>query len=168
MAPPEEKGQEVDWAPGCGMAFCMEVFTTLSFFFPEAFQRFGGYAIGEDFAFSFCLKHNLKRKMVNGLYGNFVHYSVAGGRPNIKNLFAARWFNMGLLFDEVYRNDGFFSYCLRWVLFRAFHLIHFAWNALKHRNFDVFRGLRDGSKALRRERKKIAGRLFRYGTGNDS
>ncbi|MDR3265321.1 MAG: glycosyltransferase [Synergistaceae bacterium] len=166
MAPPEAAGKEADWTPGCGMAFRMDVFTNPGAFFPEPFQYFGGYAPGEDFAFSFHLKHNLKRKIVNGLYGNFIHHSVAGGRPDVKNLFAARWFNMGLLFDEVYRNDGFFLYCARWMAFRAFHLIHFAYNALRYRNFDVFRGLCAGSGALWRERKRTAGNLFRYGTGN--
>ncbi|MDR3265322.1 MAG: glycosyltransferase, partial [Synergistaceae bacterium] len=165
---PEICGAEVDWTVGCGMAFRMEAFTSPGTFFPEPFQYFGGYALGEDFAFSFYLKHRLKRKIVNSLCGNFIHHSAAGGRSNVKNLFAARWFNMSLLFEEIYRDSGFFLYYSNRIVFSAHLLIYFIYFALRCRTFDVLRGLCAGSGAFARERKNTAGALFKYGSGNGS
>jgi hypothetical protein len=175
LAPPEIRGAKVDWTVGCGMAFRVEVFSKLECFFPEAFQRFGGYGAYEDQAFSFHLQYILKRKLTNSVYGGQIHHRVPGGRLNVKNLFAARWFNIRLLFDDTYgiyiQSDGYlcyFSYCWRLCMLKTFYFIYFSWHALYDRGFDVFRGLWAASRALRHERKKVIGRLFEYKMGNDS
>jgi glycosyltransferase involved in cell wall biosynthesis len=163
LAPPEIKGAEVDWTMGCGMAFRMEIFSTLNCFFPEPFQRFGGYT-EEDGAFSFHLKHCLKQKIVNSVCGTQIHHRVPGGRINVKNLFALRWYDGRLLFDDIYGGYGHrFPYCWRLWVFKSFYVAHFFWDALHGGGLDVFRGLWAASRALRHEREKIAGRLFEYG-----
>ena len=167
LALPEERGAEVDWTRGGGMAFRMEVFTKLGIFFPEAFQRFGGYAAYEDQAFSFHLKHNLKRRIVNSLKGGYAHHP-SGGRTDTQRLFAARWFNIGLFFEEVHGRRGLFRYHLAQISCKTFYLLYFTWHAIGGGGLDVFRGLCLGSRELRSEkREKIAGNLFKYGMRNE-
>jgi glycosyltransferase involved in cell wall biosynthesis len=146
LTPLEIKGAEVDWTVGCGMAFRMEVFSKLGCFFPEPFQHFGGYAPYEDQAFSFHLKHCLKRKFVNSVCGTQIHHHLPGGRLNVKNLFAARWYNSRLFFDDIYsRYCGdrycFFAYYWRLWVFKIFYFAYFSWHALHGGGLDVFRGL---------------------------
>ncbi|MCL2009483.1 MAG: glycosyltransferase [Synergistaceae bacterium] len=126
---PETRGAEVDYLVAGGMGLRMEVFTELEIFFPEAFQRFGGYALLEDLAISFYLKHKLKRKIINSVHGSFVHHSVVGGRLDTQKYFAARWFNIHLLFEEIYDDCGVLAYFLRRIALDLFHLIHFTWYA---------------------------------------
>jgi hypothetical protein len=84
------------------MAVDVSVFRDLQFFFPEAFQRFGGYALGEDFAFSFFVFKKLRRRIMNSLRGYCIHHVAGSARLNIENMAAAKWYNFHLLFDAVY------------------------------------------------------------------
>ena len=99
---PEPFGVDIEWIAGCSMAVRAEVFSKLGLRFPEAFQRFGGYALGEDLALSFFLYKKLKKKLANSSFGTVCHYVASGGRLNVKNWIASKWYNFHLLFDAIY------------------------------------------------------------------
>lgn len=99
---PEPQGIEVDWLSGCGMALRREVFEGLGLRFPEEFERFGGYALGEDMALSFYLKRKLGKKLVNARFGALCHHHAPGARLDIAGLAASKWYNFHLLFNTLY------------------------------------------------------------------
>ena len=102
----EAAGCEAEWASGCGMGVNVSVFRDMGVFFPEEFQRFGGYALGEDLAFSLYVWKKLGGRIINSLYGHYLHYAVGSARLNIKNMAAAKWYNFHLLFDAIYGEEG--------------------------------------------------------------
>jgi glycosyltransferase involved in cell wall biosynthesis len=153
----ETPGSDAEWASGCGMAVDIAVFRDLRVFFPEAFQRFGGYALGEDFAFSFFVFKKLRGRIVNSLRGHCFHYTTGGARLNVENMAAAKWYNFHLLFDAVYDDRAGLK---RGALAFAFELFMYA-AALKllvrARSFDVFaaaRGISAARAALRLYRRE--------------
>jgi GT2 family glycosyltransferase len=91
-----------EWASGGGMAVDASVFRELHVFFPEAFQRFGGYALGEDFAFSFFVFKKMHGRIASSLHGHFLHYAAGSARLDIENMAASKWYNFHLLFDAIY------------------------------------------------------------------
>lgn len=101
---PEQHGIPVDWLSGCGMAFRSETFTQLGLRFPEAFQRFGGYSLGEDSGFSFYLKKKLGKTLVNAPCGALCHHVSGAARLDVAGMTASKWYNFHLLFDAIY--DG--------------------------------------------------------------
>lgn len=148
----EKPGGDADWASGGGMALDVDVFCTLGCFFPEDFQRFGGYALGEDFAFSFFLHKKMGIRIVNSLGGHFFHYPAGGARLNVANMAASKWYNFHLLFDCLY--DDVRGPRLLWLKVK-FKLFMFA-AALKllfrARSLDLlslFRGIGSARAALR-------------------
>jgi glycosyltransferase involved in cell wall biosynthesis len=98
----EGAGIGAEWASGGGMGVDVSVFERLNIFFPEEFQRFGGYALGEDFAFSFFVFKKGYGRIVNSEYGCFLHYAAGGSRLDVRNMAASKWYNFHLLFDAVY------------------------------------------------------------------
>ena len=138
----EKPGGDAGWASGGGMALDVDVFRTLRCFFPEDFQRFGGYALGEDFAFSFFLHKKMGMRIVNSLGGHFFHYPAGGARLNVANMAASKWYNFHLLFDCLYddvRGPRFMLAAALKLLFRA-------------RSLDLlslFRGIGSARAALR-------------------
>ena len=148
----EKPGGDADWASGGGMALDVDVFRALGCFFPEDFQRFGGYALGEDFAFSFFLHKKMGIRIVNSLGGHFFHYPTGGARLNVANMAASKWYNFHLLFDCLY--DDVRGPRLLWLKVK-FKLFMFA-AALKllfrARSLDLlslFRGIGSARAALR-------------------
>ncbi|MDR2522818.1 MAG: glycosyltransferase [Synergistaceae bacterium] len=98
----EPGGIEVDWASGGGMGVDVSVFRDLSVFFTEEFQRFGGYALGEDFAFSFYVSRKGLGRVVNSREGYFLHYAAGLPRLDVENLAASKWYNFHLLFETIH------------------------------------------------------------------
>lgn len=148
----EERGGEGDWASGGGMALDVEVFRKHRCFFPEAFQRFGGYALGEDFAFSYFLHKKMGMRIVNSLSGHFLHYPAGGARLNVANMAASKWYNFHLLFDCIYgdvRGPRLLWLKLKFKLFMIAAALKLL---LRARSFDVFsllRGVAAARAALR-------------------
>jgi hypothetical protein len=157
----EPRGCDVDWASGCGMGVEISVFKEQRLFFPEEFQRFGGYALGEDFAFSFFMSKKKHRRVINGVYGDLIHYAAGSARLDVKNMAASKWYNFHLLFDALYddvEDPGLGSPRL-WGLKIAFKL--FMWSAalkllFRAGSWDVravLRGVVAAKAALRRYRE---------------
>ena len=148
----EKPGGDADWASGGGMALDVDVFCTLGCFFPEDFQRFGGYALGEDFAFSFFLHKKMGMHIVNSLGGHFFHYPAGGARLNVANMAASKWYNFHLLFDCLY--DDVRGPRRLWlkVKFKLFMLAAALRLLRRARSFDVvsvLRGITAAKRALR-------------------
>ena len=130
----------------------VDVFCTLGCFFPEDFQRFGGYALGEDFAFSFFLHKKMGIRIVNSLGGHFFHYPAGGARLNVANMAASKWYNFHLLFDCLY--DDVRGPRLLWlkVKFKLFMLAAALKLLFRARSLDLlslFRGIGSARVALR-------------------
>jgi glycosyltransferase involved in cell wall biosynthesis len=144
----EAAGDNAEWAGSNGMGVDVSVFKKFRIFFPEAFQRFGGYALGEDLAFSFFLFKKGHGRIVNSAQGHFLHYAVGGSRLDVKNMAASKWYNFHLLFDAVYDDvDGW----KLWYLKAKFKL--FMWAAalkllIRARSLDV-RAVLGGIEAAR-------------------
>ena len=102
----EASGIDIEWASGGGMAVDITVFRDENLRFPEAFQRFGGYALGEDFAFSYFVFKKLGKRIVNSVYGHFLHYAAGSARLDIERMAASKWYNFHLLFDAIYDDVG--------------------------------------------------------------
>ena len=148
----EKPGGDADWASGGGMALNVDVFRTLGCFFPEDFQRFGGYALGEDFAFSFFLHKKMGMHIVNSLGGHFFHYPAGGARLNVANMAASKWYNFHLLFDCLY--DDVRGPRLLWlkIQFKLFMLAAALKLLFRARSLDLlslFRGIGSARAALR-------------------
>jgi GT2 family glycosyltransferase len=155
----EEAEIDAEWAAGGGMGVDVSVFKRLNIFFPEEFQRFGGYALGEDFAFSFFVFKKGFGRIVNSAEGHFLHYAAGGSRLDVKNMAASKWYNFHLLFDAVY--DEAEGWKL-WYLKAKFKL--FMWAAalkllIRAGSFDVC-ALLSGISAAR-------GALKEYRRGHD-
>ena len=147
----EARGEEMDWASGGGMAVDIDVFRRFRCFFPEDFQRFGGYALGEDFAFSFFLHKKMGMRIVNSLEGHFLHYPAQGARLNVANMAASKWYNFHLLFDCIY--DDVHGARLFWLKFKfKLFMVSAALRLLlRARSLDVFslwRGIASARAAL--------------------
>lgn len=149
---PEPHGIDVDWLSGCGMAFRREVFGERGLRFPEEFQRFGGYALGEDLALSFYLHRKMGRRLKNAVSGTLRHHAAGGARLNVANMAASKWYNFHLLFDCLY--DDVRGPRRLWlkVKFKLFMLAAALRLLRRARSFDVvsvLRGITAAKRALR-------------------
>ena len=149
----EPAGCDVDWAGGCGMGVDASVFRDMEVFFPEEFQRFGGYALGEDLAFSLYVSKKLGGRLVNSLSGHLFHYAAGSPRLNIQNMAASKWYNFHLLFDAIYGEEkqG------RALYFKLFMVVAALKLLVRERSFDilsVLRGVSEARSAYRQYRNK--------------
>jgi hypothetical protein len=151
----EAGGIDAEWAGGGGMGVGISVFKTLRIFFPEEFQRFGGYALGEDFAFSFFVFKKGYGRIVNSSQGYFLHHAAAGSRLDVKNMAASKWYNFHLLFDAIYDGAGELKLrCLK-VQFKLFMFAAALKLLIRARSFDVravLRGIEAARAALKEYR----------------
>ena len=151
---PEPPGISVDWLSGCGMAFRREVFEELGLRFPEAFQRFGGYALGEDVAASFYLKRKLGKELRNALSGALRHHAAGGARLNVAGMVASKWYNFHLLFEAIYEGGAGPILKLKFKLF----MIAAALKALaRARSLDLpslIRGIGEARRGLKEYHEK--------------
>jgi glycosyltransferase involved in cell wall biosynthesis len=151
----EAAGIDAEWAGGGGMGVDVSVFSELRIFFPEEFQRFGGYALGEDFAFSFFVFKKGHGRIVNGARGYFLHHAAGGSRLDVKNMAASKWYNFHLLFDAVYGGvDGLRLRCLK-VQFKLFMFAAALKLLIRARSFNicaVLRGIQAARAALKEYR----------------
>ena len=149
----EAAGIQVEWAGGGGMGVDVSVFERLQLFFPEEFQRFGGYALGEDFAFSFFVFKKGYGRIVNSAQGYFLHYAAGGSRLDVKNMAASKWYNFHLLFDAVYDDaDGLKLRCLK-AQFKLFMCAAALKLLIRARSLDIC-ALLSGIQAARRALKE--------------
>jgi GT2 family glycosyltransferase len=150
----ETPGDAAEWASGCGMAVDVSVFKKV--FFPEAFQRFGGYALGEDFAFSFLVFKKFRGRIVNSLRGHCFHYATGGARLDIESMAASKWHNFHLLFDAVYGDlSGPKKACLTFA-FKLFMCAAALKLLIRARSFDAraaARGIAAARAALLQKRR---------------
>ena len=148
----EKPGGDADWASGGGMALDVDVFCTLGCFFPEDFQRFGGYALGEDFAFSFFLHKKMGIRIVNSLGGHFFHYPAGGARLNVANMAASKWYNFHLLFECLYddvRGPRLLWLKIKFKLFMFAAALKLLFRARSPDLLSLFRGIGSARAALR-------------------
>lgn len=148
----EQHGVNVDWASGGGMALNVDIFKIDRCFFPEAFQRFGGYALGEDFAYSLFLNKKMNKNIMNSKAGHFLHHAAKGGRPNVKNMASSKWYNFHLLFDAIY--DDVKGFRLLWlkIKFKLFMAAAAVKLLIRARSLNipaVLRGIAEAKNALK-------------------
>ncbi|MDR2180786.1 MAG: glycosyltransferase [Synergistaceae bacterium] len=152
----EEAGIDAEWAGGGGMGVDVSLFAGRGIFFPEEFQRFGGYALGEDFAFSFFVFKKGYGRIVNSEQGYFLHYAAGGFRLDVKNMAASKWYNFHLLFDAVYDDvRGPKLWCLK-AQFKLFMCAAALKLLIRARSFDicaVLRGIEAARAALKEYRR---------------
>lgn len=144
----ETPGGDIEWASGGGMMVDVSVFRDLHIIFPEAFQRFGGYALGEDFAFSFFVYKKLCKRICNSLYGHFVHHAAGSARLNVMNMAASKWYNFHLLFDVIYDDVAGIRFLRLKIQFKLFMWAAALKLLVRARSFDIMSVLR-GIKAAR-------------------
>lgn len=143
----ETPGDRAEWASGCGMGVDAKVFKDARAFLPEEFQRFGGYALGEDLAFSFFIHKKMGGVTINALNGYVLHHAAAGARLNVENMAAAKWYNFHLLWDAIYGNTkGFKRLCLA-LSFKLFMYASVLKLLLRARSLDIASALRGVRKA---------------------
>lgn len=147
----EPNGIAVEWASGGGMAVDVSLFRNFKIRFPEPFQRFGGYALGEDFAFSYYVSCKLKQKIVNSLRGYFLHYHAGSARLDLRRMAASKWYNFHLLFDAIYDDLYGVKYAWRRFQFKLFMwaaALKLLFRAKSVDIFSVFKGINDARLAL--------------------
>ena len=166
---PELPGIDVEWLSGCSMAFRKEVFDVLALRFPEAFQRFGGYALGEDVALSFYLYKKKGKRLRNTIWGTLQHHAAGGARLNVANMAASKWYNFHLLFECLY--DDVRGPRLLWLAlkFKAFMVASALKLLVRARSLDLLsllRGIASARAALREFRAtRSIQTLFRRADG---
>ena len=151
----EAAGCEAEWANGGGMCVDVSVFRDMRVFFPEEFQLFGGYALGEDLAFSLYARRKLGVRIINSLYGHYLHYAAGSSRLNIQNMAASKWYNFHLLFDAIYE-DGEQERPPK-LRFKLFMMAAALKLLVRARSLDlpsVLRGISEARAALRRYRSE--------------
>lgn len=153
---PERHGEIVEWLIGCSMAFRAEAFRDLGLRFPEAFQRFGGYALSEDVALSYGLHRIEKKKLLLSLSGEVYHHTAPGGRLNLLALSAARWYNHHLIFELINHGEKGWRLALK----RARTALYWFNRSMRYlfrgrfRDFAAYlRGIAEGQKALEEYRR---------------
>jgi hypothetical protein len=151
----EPAGCEADWAGGCGMGVDISVFRDMKVFFPEEFQRFGGYALGEELAFSLYVSRKLKWRLANSLRGHLFHYASGSPRLDIQNMAASKWYNFHLLFDAIYGEEeqGWVPR-LRFKLFMAAAALKLLVRARSLDIPSVLRGISEARKACQQYQSK--------------
>lgn len=148
---PERNGDVVEWLVGCSMAFRIEAFRNLRLCFPEAFQRFGGYALSEDVALSYGLYKIEGHKLILSLSGTLYHHSASGGRLDLLALSAARWYNHHLLFELVNCDSKGWRLALRRMRLAVYWFnrsMRYLFRGRFHDFATYLRGIAKGQKAL--------------------
>ncbi|GHV46381.1 hypothetical protein FACS1894204_07870 [Synergistales bacterium] len=162
----ERSGEYAEWASGCGMGVDVNVFKGMRVFFPEEFQRFGGYALGEDLAFSFFIHKKMGGSIVNALSGHLMHHIAPGARLDIENMAAAKWYNFHLLFDAIYGDATGFKKPRLMFFFKLFMYSSVLKLLLRARSLDIAgaaRGVRKANdEATRYRARGDNGGLFGY------
>lgn len=162
----ETPGEEADWASGAGFAVDAAVFKDDGIFFPEHFQRFGGYALGEDLAFTRFVGQKLRRRIVNSLEGHCLHYVAGSARLDVERMAASKWYNFHLLFDALYdEKKGFelFSLKLKFKLFMRLAALKLLFRARTWDFRPIFRGIGKAQRALEEYKKnENVENLMRY------
>ena len=144
-------GEMADWTGGSCIAADVDLFHE-GYRFPEDFQRFGGYALGEDFAFTFYLNKRKEKRIINSLGGHFLHFPARGGRLNVAGMAASKWYNFHLLFAALY--DDVQGARLLWLKmkFKLFMVIAAIKCLVRARSLNplpVLRGIGEARKALK-------------------
>lgn len=148
-------GKAAQWCVGCSMAFRIEVFSVLNLRFPEALERFGGYALAEDVVFTAYLTKKMGKTIKNSKRGFLCHHKSDGGRLDLRRKTAARWFNYHVFFALMYDDVGWSERLALLFLFkiRALSrvLASFISSHKKSGRFtlDPFRGAWEARAALR-------------------
>lgn len=148
-------GEMADWAGGSCIAADAEVFHE-GYFFPEDFQRFGGYALGEDFAFTFYLNKKKGKRIINSLGGYFLHFPSRGGRLNVAGMAASKWYNFHLLFAALYddvRGARLLWLKLKFKLFMVIAALKCLVRARSLNPLPALRGIGEARKALKEYRR---------------
>ena len=146
----DRAGAEIEWISGCGMAFSAELFRDYRIKFPEPFELFGGYALGEDFAFSFFIHKKLQKKLINSPKGYLIHHVHGGARLDAKRMMAARWHNMHLLFEAVYGDASKMKYFFSKILFKGVFFMALLRRMVSSRSVEPFKGYLEARSALKR------------------
>lgn len=148
-------GLQAQWLYGCSMAYRKEVFSDLHLRFPEALERFGGYAVAEDVVFSHYLTKNFGKLLLNSKRGSLCHHEAEGNRLNRRNKEAAYWYNFHLFFYLIYAHDSKLKY-LPQMLMLKFRLLNRIVSVLpktlfKQRisPFPLFQGMFEARRALK-------------------
>ncbi|GHS87317.1 hypothetical protein AGMMS49957_06960 [Synergistales bacterium] len=161
----EARGGDMEWASGGGMGVDVNVFRKMGVFFPEEFQRFGGYALGEDLAFSLFIRKKMRGSIVNALNGHFLHYAAGNARLDVENMAASKWYNFHLLFGAIYGDaKGLKRPCLV-LAFKSFMYAAVLKLLFRARSLDIAgaaRGVRKANDEVARYRARgDNGGLFR-------
>ena len=146
----DRPGAEIEWISGCGMAFRAEFFRYCHLEFPEPFELFGGYALGEDFAFSFFIHKKLQKKLINSPKGYLIHHVHGGKRLDANWMMAARWYNIHLLFEVIYGDIPKLKYFFFKILFKGVFFAALSWKIFSLRSLEPFKGYMEARLALKR------------------
>ena len=149
----DRPGAEIEFISGCGMALRAELFRDHRMKFPEPFELFGGYALGEDFAFSFFIHEKLQKKLINSPKGHLIHHVHGGARLDAKRMMAARRHNMHLLFEAIYEDAPKLKYFFFKILFKGVFFMALLRQMVLSKNLDPFKGYLEARSALKRGAK---------------
>ncbi|GHV29742.1 hypothetical protein FACS1894167_09480 [Synergistales bacterium] len=134
-----------EWLSGGDMAFRISVFDELQF--DERLQRFGGYALGEDYDFSHRVFLHFKQPLVVASGAHVIHHAVVGGRisEDYKRV-AAICYNTAIIRRNFNRYKKYPLVPFLWK-FRFKLLVSMFLNGCHLR--DLVRGFSEYKKALR-------------------
>lgn len=145
---PGINGEYINWICSSGAAYDISIFNQMNMRFNEEYQKFGGYALGEDIEFSLSIS-KFKNIFMTSKKGYHCHYPSSGGRLNLRNYFAAHTYNYNLMFDKLYKDEKKLKKVFYWILYKwntlGFKIIMILKN--KGGFMDVYNGTRDGRKA---------------------
>lgn len=144
--PTREIAGTAEWLSGGSMAYRKSVFDEMRL--DERLQKFGGYALGEDYDFSHrvFLSYNEPLFVTNG--GYVVHVAAEGSRPVGKEKVAAHFYNMTIVrrsFNKISKKYGFLAFV--WGLIGAFLFLLATKTSIK----DIFKGIKLARQAIKND-----------------
>ena len=92
---------EAEWLSGGSMAYRKIVFDAIQF--DERLERFGGYAMGEDYDFSHRVFLHFKDPLLITNGGYMVHCPEIGERANPNNYVASTFYNRSIIKENFFR-----------------------------------------------------------------
>lgn len=150
---PGVNGEYINWICSSGAAYDISIFTQMNMRFNEEYQKFGGYALGEDIEFSLSIS-KFDNIFMTSKRGYHSHYPSNRGRLNLRNYFAAHTYNYGLMFNKLHKDEKFIN--------KIFYFMLYKWNVfgfkiimiLKNKGgfIDVYKGTKDGKIAKLKNR----------------